>query len=508
MTGLYPVRYGLQDSTLPPASRHSLPLNITLLPEHLGNIGYKSHIVGKWHLGCSSWNHTPTSRGFDSHVGYLNHGQRYSAHTVTYKGHCGYDFWFNQEVLESASGVYSMDIFLSRATTVIRDHDISQPLFLFLSMQAPHIGTEDHMFEAPQENIAKFDYIGMPERAAYAGMLDTLDQATGVVLEALYENGMLENCLIVFSSDNGADIAGGGSNWPLRGVKQTLWEGGVRLPAFVWSPLLGARGRVSWDLMHFVDWLPTLYHMAGGNTDDLGPIDGVSQWETLSTGAPSKRQELLLGFNVLNSAGAYRSGRYKLVVSPSDGSWDEFREEPPGNVSLAIDLDQLMADSAVAQTLAKFYNTGTPPAAKPEWRQYASICCGSELGSNFRTADSPYLFDVVSDPCETKNLASERSDLVATMREKLFAVASITVPAAEDILEPDSTPECNNCVWGPREASSCDEPLTCCCGDTPGGQNTSTGSPCPVSMFNAARDHRTAFLWVSVLCGAACILWR
>ncbi|KAH9360725.1 hypothetical protein HPB48_020204 [Haemaphysalis longicornis] len=247
------------------------------------------------------------------------------------KGHCGYDFWFNQEVLESASGVYSMDIFLSRATTVIRDHDISQETFA--------------------DSCVSFGHLGL---------LDTLDQATGVVLEALYEKGMLENCLIVFSSDNGADIAGGGSNWPLRGVKQTLWEGGVRLPAFVWSPLLGARGRVSWDPMHFVDWLPTLYHMAGGNTDDLGPIDGVSQWETLSTGAPSKRQELLLGFNVLNSAGAYRSGRYKLVVSPSDGSWDEFREEPPGNVSLAIDLDQLMADSAVAQTLAKFYNTGTP----------------------------------------------------------------------------------------------------------------------------------------------------
>ncbi|XP_077531168.1 arylsulfatase I-like isoform X2 [Haemaphysalis longicornis] len=221
---------------------------------------------------------------------------------------------------------------------------------------------------------------------------------------------MLENCLIVFSSDNGGNSANGASNWPLRGQKKTLWEGGVRLPAFVWSPLLGARGRVSRDLMHFVDWLPTLYHLAGGNVDDLGSIDGVNQWETLSRGAPSKRRELLLGFSVLTNTGAYRSGRYKLVVSPSDGSWDEFREEPPGNVSLAIDLNQLMADSAVAQTLAKFYNTGTPPAAKPEWRQYASVCCGSELGSNFRTADSPYLFDVVSDPCETKNLAGERGD--------------------------------------------------------------------------------------------------
>ncbi|KAH9364354.1 hypothetical protein HPB48_003041 [Haemaphysalis longicornis] len=94
-------------------------------------------------------------------------------------------------------------------------------------------------------------------------MVDTLDQAVGVVLDALHERSMLENCIIVFSSDNGADLLGRGSSWPLRGTKGTLWEGGVRTPAFVWSPLLEARGRVSWDLMHFVDWLPTFYQIAG-----------------------------------------------------------------------------------------------------------------------------------------------------------------------------------------------------------------------------------------------------
>lgn len=341
------------------------------------------------------------------------------------------------------------------------------------------------MFEAPEENVAKFDYIGLHERSMYAGMVDTLDQMTGIVLEALYKKRMLENCLIIFSSDNGGSTAGQATNWPLRGMKDTLWEGGVRVPAFVWSPLLGARGRVSWDMMHFVDWLPTLYHLAGGNVDDLGPIDGVSQWETLSSGAPSKRQELLLGFNVLRKTGAYRNGRYKLVVSPSDGSWYDLRGKPRGNASLGVDLDQLMADSVVAKTLAKFYNTGTPPVAAPEWRQSASICCGSGLWSNYKTADPPYLFDVVSDPCETNNLASVRSDLVASLRKKLFAAASITVPPiTEDILEPEATPECNNCVWGPWEGgSSCDKPLTHCCSKTPGRQDTPTRSTSPAKPF-------------------------
>ncbi|XP_077516128.1 arylsulfatase B-like isoform X3 [Amblyomma americanum] len=142
--------------------------------------------------------------------------------------------------------------------------------------------------------------------------LDTMDQATGAVVEALYEKGMLEDAVIIFSSDNGPDPIGMGSSWPLRGSKQSLWEGGVRVPAFIWSPLLdrsGAEGRVSWDLMHMVDWMPTLYQAAGGKIDDLGPIDGVSQWGTLSRGEPPARQELLHGFDPTDGSGAYRSGR-------------------------------------------------------------------------------------------------------------------------------------------------------------------------------------------------------
>lgn len=98
-------------------------------------------------------------------------------------------------------------------------------------------------------------------------MLDALDEGVGRVFAALENADMLRNTVLVFSSDNGGIPWGfhgsRGFNWPLRGVKNTLWEGGVRSSAFLWSPLLRATRRVSHQLMHISDWLPTLYAAAG-----------------------------------------------------------------------------------------------------------------------------------------------------------------------------------------------------------------------------------------------------
>lgn len=93
-------------------------------------------------------------------------------------------------------------------------------------------------------------------------MVSKLDESVGTVVEALEAKGMLQNSVIVFVSDNGAPTVGTfqnwGSNYPLRGIKDTLFEGGVRDTAFIWSPLIVQSGRVSNDLVHITDWLPTL----------------------------------------------------------------------------------------------------------------------------------------------------------------------------------------------------------------------------------------------------------
>lgn len=101
----------------------------------------------------------------------------------------------------------------------------------------------------------------------YPGMMDALDQSIGKIFEYLSDADMLENTIFAYSSDNGGAPYGPhgsrGFNWPLRGSKITLWEGGVRAAAFLWSPLLKSSPRASNQMMHVVDWMITLYSAAG-----------------------------------------------------------------------------------------------------------------------------------------------------------------------------------------------------------------------------------------------------
>lgn len=113
-------------------------------------------------------------------------------------------------------------------------------------------------------------YIKEYDRRKFAAMVSKLDDSVGDLMKALRKRDMLANTIIVFSTDNGGPAAGfnlnAASNWPLRGVKNTLWEGGVRGAAFVWAPSLIAKPRrVSNQMMQIADWLPTLYAAAKGD---------------------------------------------------------------------------------------------------------------------------------------------------------------------------------------------------------------------------------------------------
>ncbi|KAH8008642.1 hypothetical protein HPB51_000373 [Rhipicephalus microplus] len=119
-------------------------------------------------------------------------------------------------------------------------------------------------------------------------MVSALDKSIGKIFEALHEAGMLNNTFLSFSSDNGAAATFwgtyGASSYPLRGEKSTLWEGGVRVPGFVWTaePLWLGRGSQYDRIFHATDWLPTLYEMAGGDPSKLGGIDGVSHLRSIT----------------------------------------------------------------------------------------------------------------------------------------------------------------------------------------------------------------------------------
>ena len=111
-------------------------------------------------------------------------------------------------------------------------------------------------------------------------------------------------------------FSGWGCNYPLRGGKHTLWEGGVRGVAFVHSPLLVDAKRVSNDVMHVSDWLPTLYHAAGGDLGDVKvKLDGYNMWNMISLSKRSPRKEVLHNIDPVTKTAAIRMGKYKLIVN-------------------------------------------------------------------------------------------------------------------------------------------------------------------------------------------------
>lgn len=466
LTGRYPIRYGLQSNVYSPPEE-GLPLHLTLLPQHLKTLGYRNHMVGKWHLGYSSWNHTPTMRGFDSFFGYLSGTQDYYSHVYDFRGVCGFDFWFNREVLWNSTGAYTTHLFTQRAVNVINQHDVSEPLFLYIAHHAAHGVNAVGMHQAPIENIKKFSHIKDKRRRLLAAVVDALDESVGTVVEALHAKGMLANTILVYASDNGGLFEGfmcnRGSNWPLRGSKFTAWEGGVRLPALVWSPLLRRTRRVSWELMHAVDWAPTLYHAAGGDVKDLGVIDGLDQWESLSLGSPSPRHELLINHDPTNRTGtALRVGRYKLVIgSLYNGTLDarintRSAQDTPTN----MDLDEVMENSAVGRTFRKFYRVSQLPVQQ-SWRNDAAIDCGNDSTSNFKSFREHYLFDIASDPCELRDISAEKPKILQEMMKRVRHYESVSVPPKDDLLDYRGFPERNNCTWSPWVGKR-SSPLTRC----------------------------------------------
>ncbi|KAB7495902.1 Arylsulfatase B, partial [Armadillidium nasatum] len=280
LTGMYPFHTGMQHIVILAASPYGLPLNFTIFPHYLKRLGYSTRLVGKWHLGNFRKEYTPTFRDFDSHYGYWTGVIDYFNYTYAYEpnGYSGHSFRRNLKNEYPKIGTYATDLFTDESVRIINEHDPSKPLFLYLAHLAPHVGNPGARLQAPEEVIQRFSYIEDKDRRVYAemnvnflsifiiifficvsAMLWKLDESVGRVTKALQDNNMLDNSIIVFTTDNGGeggDLVGSAStNWPLRGgiAKATTYEGGIRGSAFIWSSLLNDPGRVSMEMMHITD---------------------------------------------------------------------------------------------------------------------------------------------------------------------------------------------------------------------------------------------------------------
>nr|KAG5690197.1 hypothetical protein BaRGS_016588 [Batillaria attramentaria] len=247
-------------------------------------------MVGKWHLGFYKSDYLPNNRGFDSFYGFLNGNEDYYTHMCVDR----LDLYQDLRPDRSQNGTYSTHLFTEKAIRLIKTHNQSKPLFLYLAYQAVH-----GPLEVPDSYTEQYKDIKDTNRKIYAGMVTCMDEGIGALTGALQKAGLWQQTIFIFSTDNGGQRRRGGNNWPLRGNKNSLFEAGVRAVGFVTSPLLQKTGYVNTRLIHVSDWFPTLVGIAGGSLKGTKPLDGFDQWSTISADAPSPRQELLHNIDTL-----------------------------------------------------------------------------------------------------------------------------------------------------------------------------------------------------------------
>ncbi|KAL1116272.1 hypothetical protein AAG570_005767 [Ranatra chinensis] len=481
LTGKYPIHTGMQHLVILEDEPWGLGLEEKLLPEVLARKGYRNHAIGKWHLGFFRKEYTPTYRGFHSHFGYWQGFQDYYNHSVsaTMVPYDGYDMRRGLDVDWSAVGHYSTDLFTREAVKLIREHDTRQPMFLYMAHLAPHTANVRDPFQAPDSLVAKFAHIADPERRVYAAMVSKLDESVGEVVAALRARSMLDNSVVIFMSDNGAPTHGihsnRGSNYPLRGIKNSGWEGGVRGIAAVWSPLFKQKQTVSNQLMYITDWMPTLCSAAGLDVKDLGEIDGIDMWEALVNGGASPRKEFVYNIDDIdNPYAAIRSGDWKYIVGSATGERNnEWYGESGSDAGIVFSPQSVMMSKAGAaisaflikqQIQEKIRRAASPNSVVEEkdirdWRllnettmltlrQQAELSCQQNVTEvECRPLVAPCLFNLRDDPCERVNLAASNPTVVADMEQLLSKYRSTIVPAKNVPGEESANPIYWNNTW-------------------------------------------------------------
>ena len=253
MTGLYPYKMSLQRGAIGDFRPMGLPTVIKTLPEMLRSAGYSTHLVGKWHLGYCHPDYTPIRRGFDTFYGMMSQqSDHYTREQAVnkYMG-SGYDHWRDGNVTYEGAGLYSTNLWEEETVRLVNSRNSSTPWFIELSLTAAH-----SPFQVPERfsdiyRAGRSRPTGSKEEVSAwengilrRGMVTAIDESVGRIMEALRASGQHDNTLVVFSSDNGSGMKEG--NKPLRGKKGEIFEGGVRVPAFVTgSPLVKNTKRTS-----------------------------------------------------------------------------------------------------------------------------------------------------------------------------------------------------------------------------------------------------------------------
>lgn len=306
MTGRNPIRLGVAYGVIMPWDTTGIHPEEHFMPESFEAAGYRTAMVGKWHLGHAQQTYHPNNRGFEYFYGHL--------HTEVgffppFANQGGKDFQRNGVSIDDQG--YETFLLADEASRYIRERDREAPFFLYMPFIAPHTP-----LDAPQELQDKYKDINIDLKPArspdtddtrtisklmmlpsarpmYAAVVDGMDQAIGKVLKTLDEEGIADNTIVLFFSDNGgaAYSVGGADNVPLRGGKGDTFEGGIRVVSTIrWPGKIPANKRMD-QIMTVMDVFPTLADATGVKALNSKGLDGSSLWGSIEGDDKAPRED-------------------------------------------------------------------------------------------------------------------------------------------------------------------------------------------------------------------------
>jgi arylsulfatase A-like enzyme len=323
LTGRYPGNAGVRSILAGHRTATGLPAVTPTLADALKAEGYQTAMFGKWHLGLAEGSR-PEDQGFDTWFGFMAGCVDYFSHIFYWGMNRGgpgndptHDLWQDGEETWDYNGEYFTDLITRKTVAYIREAaNDGAPFFTYVAYNAPH-----YPMHAPKTYMDRFPDLPW-DRRIMAAMLSAVDDGVGAIMDELDRQGIRENTLVVFMSDNGPsretrnwldgtqDPYYGGTAGKLKGHKFSLYEGGIRVPGIVAWPREIEGGQVVDAPAAAMDVLPTALQAAGGNPDAY-ELDGVDLLPWLADGKAPPDRTL---FWEMNQQTAVRRGPWKLVL--------------------------------------------------------------------------------------------------------------------------------------------------------------------------------------------------
>ena len=348
LTGRYQQRFGHETNLH--GKDVGLPLTERTMANRLGDLGYTTCAIGKWHLGGSYEQH-PLSRGFDAFHGFVLGSRTYFSkpnNKVTQQS-----LMHNRVIVPEDDNRYLTDWMATKANEFIKIQT-KQPFFLYVAFNAVHTP-----MQATPEDLSHFSEIEDSKRKKLAGMTLALDRAVGSIMDTLKEQGLDENTIVFFLNDNGGATINASNNGPLRGMKGSKWEGGIRVPYVVrWKnnllPSLYNKPVSSLDIA------ATSLTLAGDTAESMDDLDGINILPFLTGSEKGIPHDILCWRR--GPAGAVRSGAWKLI---------RVDDQPPllFNVNNDIGETNNLAESnpEKVEELLSYYATWESEMVEPLW---------------------------------------------------------------------------------------------------------------------------------------------